>query len=118
MQPYPNQQKMNARRLRRVQTDAENKLWIRLRNRQVNGAKFRRQHPIGRYIVDFCCLESRLVIELDGGHHAEQVRTDQVRSGYLQRQGYRVLRFWDHDVLTQSDAVVEEIYRWLSVPSP
>jgi very-short-patch-repair endonuclease len=72
MQPYPPKQKINARRLRRTQTDAESKLWTRLRGRQLVALKFRRQHPLGPFIVDFCCVERGLAIELDGGQHATQ----------------------------------------------
>lgn len=86
--------RLYARQLRRSQTDAERKLWTRLRARQVNGLKFRRQHPIGRYIVDFCCPEHQLVVELDGGHHARQARADEHRTKFLVQLGYRVLRFW------------------------
>jgi very-short-patch-repair endonuclease len=98
-----------ARRLRREETEAERKLWECLRARQIHGAKFRRQHPIGKYIVDLCCPEHWLVVELDGGHHAEQVAADQRRTAFLDRQGYRVLRFWDNEVLTQIDGVLERI---------
>lgn len=80
-----------ARRLRREQTDAERKLWARLRARQVSGVKFRRQHQIGRYITDFCCPEHRLVVELDGGHHAHQTQSDQRRTDFLVQLGYQVL---------------------------
>src|SRR5437867_5409420 len=73
----------HAKRLRRNDTDAERKLWMRLRDRQMNGAKFRRQQPIGRYIVDFFCSEQRLVIEIDGGHQADQIQADQRRTEYL-----------------------------------
>jgi very-short-patch-repair endonuclease len=118
MQPYLPKQKINARRLRDTQTDAESKLWMRLRNRQVNGAKFRRQHPIGPYITDFCCMENGLVVELDGGQHAEQVQADQKRSGYLERKGYRVLRFWDNEVLANIEAVMERIFQVLNDPHP
>jgi len=88
-----------ARGLRRRQTDSERVLWWQLRDRQLHHAKFRRQHPIGPYIVDFCCLAHRLVVELDGGHHAAQIQADERRTAFLRQRGYRVLRFWDHDVL-------------------
>ena len=101
--------RQHARRLRRDQTDAEQKLWGRLRDRQLCGAKFRRQHPIGVFIVDFCCPQRKLVVELDGGQHAEPLAADQERSRFLEGQGYRVLRFWNHDVLTHTDAVLERI---------
>ncbi|MDX8127138.1 endonuclease domain-containing protein [Methylomonas sp. OY6] len=82
-----------ARSLRKNQTDAERVIWQQLRNRQLLGCKFRRQQVIGPFIVDFVCLEPKLVIEVDGGQHAEQQEYDQNRSHYLQRLGYRVLRF-------------------------
>jgi len=107
-----------AKRLRHDQTDAERKLWMRLRDRQMNGAKFRRQQPIGRYIVDFFCPERRLVIELDGGQHASQVEADQRRTEFLTKSGYRVLRFWDNDVLSDTEAVLQKIADELKHPSP
>jgi len=107
-----------ARRLRRAQTDAERILWGRLRGRQVEGAKFRRQHAIGRYIADFCCPERKLVVEVDGGHHAAQKVADQRRTVYLHERGYRVLRFWDTDVLVNTDTVLEGIAEALNDPHP
>ena len=107
-----------ARRLRRQQTDAERKLWLALRARQVDGAKFRRQHPIGRYIADFCCSEKNVVIELDGGQHTERVEADQSRTEFLSQQGYRVIRFWDHDILTSLDSVLQVISEALRDPHP
>ncbi|MGH7411692.1 MAG: endonuclease domain-containing protein [Candidatus Methylomirabilis sp.] len=107
-----------AKRLRRNQTDAERKLWMRLRARQVNGLKFRRQHPIGRYIVDFCCPEHQLVVELDGGHHASKIQADRRRTEFLVQLGYRVLRFWDHEVLTNPEAVLEQIAEAVTHPHP
>ena len=98
-----------VRRLRRDQTDAERKLWARLRDRQLHGAKFRRQHLIGSYMADFCCPEFCLVVEVDGGQHAEQAQADQRRDRLLAQRGYRVLRFWDNEVLSQTDAVLERI---------
>ena len=98
-----------AKRLRRGQTDAEQQLWMRLRNGLVKGWKFRRQHPIGGYIVDFCCLEGMLIIELDGGQHVEQEESDCERTKYLTAVGFRVLRFWNDDVLTKTDDVLKEI---------
>ena len=87
-----------ARRLRANQTDAETVLWNRIRNRQIDGHKFARQVPIGRYICDFVCREKQLVIEVDGGQHNESAE-DAVRDRYLIAEGYRVLRFWNNDVL-------------------
>lgn len=107
-----------ARALRRHQPDAERKLWSRLRDRQLQGAKFRRQHPVGRYVVDFCCPERGLVIELDGSQHAEQVQADNERSAVLAAHGYRVLRFWDNEVLVDTDSVLEAIARALADPHP
>ena len=91
------------------QTDAESRLWLHLRSRQVSGVKFRRQQPIGPFIVGFCCLEPKLVVEIDGGQHAERAHEDAVRTGYLERSGYRVLRFWNNEVLRNTEAVVEGI---------
>ena len=98
-----------SRRLRRDGSDAEALLWRRLRARQLAGAKLRRQHPIGAYFADFCCVEAPLVIELDGGQHAEQAGHDERRSADLAAQGFRVLRFWNHDVLARTEAVLEAI---------
>ena len=104
-------QRSFARDLRRKQTDAERKLWCQLRARQFMGLRFRRQHPIGRYFADFACLELRLVIELDGGQHNSEsgCRHDAVRSGVLAAGGYRVIRFWDNDVLRNTRGVLESI---------
>lgn len=107
-----------ARSLRANQTDAERRLWTLLRARQMNELKFRRQHPIGPYIVDFYCAEHRLVIELDGGQHAENRLKDEARTRWLNAQGYRVLRFWNHEVLTATSAVLEAITLAASHPHP
>jgi very-short-patch-repair endonuclease len=100
-----------ARNLRKRSTDAERLLWTHLRARQLEGLKFRRQHPIGHYIVDFACLETRLIVEVDGGHHASQRESDVERDKWLEEEGYSVLRFWDNDVLTNTDGVLEVIRR-------
>lgn len=110
-------QRDHARRLRREQTDAERTLWKALRSRQLNGLKFRRQHPVGPYIADFCCLELNLAIELDGGHHALQTDADERRSHALAQEGYRVLRFWNHDVLRNLEGVLHRIAE-SAKPSP
>jgi very-short-patch-repair endonuclease len=89
---------LRSRELRSNQTNAETKLWNRIRSRQINGHKFVRQQPIGRYICDFVCREKLVVIEVDGGQHAESKR-DEVRDRYLHQRGYRVMRFWNNDVL-------------------
>ncbi|MCF7965400.1 endonuclease domain-containing protein [Methylobacter sp. Wu8] len=98
-----------ARSLRRNQTDAEQVMWGRLRNRQMLGCKFRRQQVIGSYIADFLCMEPKIIIELDGSQHWEQQEYDEQRSRYLQSVGYRVLRFWNNEVLQETEAVLEAI---------
>ena len=98
-----------ARRLRRNSTDAERALWARLRNRSLAGHKFRWQHPIGPYVVDFVCILRKLVIELDGGQHAQNLGGDVSRTKWLERQGYRVLRFWNNEVLQNIEGVLEAI---------
>ena len=107
-----------ARQLRKSWTDAELRLWQSLRNRNVEQHKFRRQHPIGPYVVDLICLEQRLIIEVDGGQHADRIEQDMKRTAYLEAQGFRVLRFWDNDVLLQTDAVMQVIFDSLTGPSP
>lgn len=99
----------NARALRARQTDAELRIWYHLRARRFMGLKFRRQVPMGRYIVDFLCHECRLIVELDGGQHAEQIEADRVRDAWLESQGYRVVRFWNHEVWQELDAVLEQL---------
>lgn len=106
-----------ARRLRRQLTDAERRLWAHLRNRALMGWKFRRQHPIGPYIADFACIEARLVIELDGGQHLGSTR-DAARTAALQAGGYRVIRFWNNDVLMRTTAVLDAIHAALADPHP
>ena len=91
-----------ARQLRVRQTDAERRLWFLLRDRRLNGAKFRRQMPIGTYVVDFVCQEAKLIVEVDGSQHADQVPYDNARTEWLGAVGYRVLRFWNND-LTQNE---------------
>ena len=98
------------RKLRRGMTDAERRLWGALRLQQVGGHKFRRQHPFGDYILDFVCLERRLVIEVDGGQHQEMQEEDQARTEVLEKAGFRVLRFWNNEVLEQLDSVMERIW--------
>ena len=116
MPPTPNKKTLLARELRKNMTDAERHLWQKLRGRQLAGIKFRRQHPIGPYIADFASLEIRLIIELDGGQHAQQQQYDQQRSAFLQNQGYRILRFWNHDVLQNTDGVLQEIIKHIQNP--
>ena len=98
-----------ARRLRRGQTDAERKLWFQLRDRRLNGLKFRRQMPVHSYIVDFCCESVRLIVELDGGQHDQRSPQDAKRTADLEAYGYLILRFWNNDVIGNIDGVVETI---------
>jgi very-short-patch-repair endonuclease len=104
----------NARRLRQEKTDAERKLWSIVRNRKLGGFKFRRQVPIDRYFADFVCMEARLVIELDGGQHSEQVEYDAARTAVLEACGYQVIRFWNSQVLLQPDGVARSILHELN----
>ncbi|GLZ88385.1 hypothetical protein Pres01_44360 [Metapseudomonas resinovorans] len=97
-----------ARSLRAGQTDAEQWLWRHLRAKRLLGLKFRRQKPLGPYIVDFICQERMLVIEVDGGQHLES-ESDESRDTWLVRRGFRVLRFWNHQVLLETEAVLEAI---------
>jgi very-short-patch-repair endonuclease len=105
-----------ARGLRRRQTDAELKLWRYLRSRHIAGAKFRRQHPVGPYIVDFAYPECRLVIELDGSQHGGA--TDRERDRRLAARGWRVLRFWDNDALKETEGVLRMVFAAVNSPSP
>ena len=98
-----------ARRLRRQMTDAESLLWRHLRHRRLNGWKFKRQVPIDRYVVDFCCADARVIIEVDGGQHADQIDHDAKRTDVLSAMGYLVVRFWNNDVLTNINGVLETI---------
>ncbi|HEY7652296.1 MAG TPA: endonuclease domain-containing protein [Methylomirabilota bacterium] len=107
-----------ARGLRRRQTDAERRLWARLRDRRLHGAKFARQVPIGPYVVDFCSRERKLIVELDGGQHAMRAGDDASRTAFLEALGYRVLRFWDNEALANTDGVLQSIARALAAPSP
>jgi len=104
--------------LRKNQTDAERKLWRCLRARELCGFKFRRQYPIGPYIVDFICVEKRLIVEIDGGQHATMSEIDNTRTEFLNARGYRVLRFWNNEALQQLDAVLAKILDSLTHPDP
>ena len=106
----PEELLQHAKSMRNQATDAENLMWRLLRNRALGGAKFRRQHLIGRYIVDFYCDESHLVIELDGSQHLEQQNYDEQRTAYLQKQGLGVLRFWNNQVLNETELVLQVIW--------
>ena len=104
-----------ARELRQRQTEAEKFVWRRLRHRRFAGFKFRRQVPLGNYILDFVCYESRLVLELDGGQHNESAQRayDQQRDEWIRSQGFAVLRFWNHEVFTEWSIIEEVIWREL-----
>jgi very-short-patch-repair endonuclease len=101
-------------------TDAERLLWRAFRDRQIGGCKFRRQHPIQPFIVDFVCVERKLIIEVDGGQHANKAKEDANRSDYLRNKGYRLLRFWNNQVLQETNAVLDTILAALDdiAPSP
>ena len=105
-----------ARELRRNESDAEHRLWLLLRSRRLDRFKFRRQHAIGPYIVDFVCIAQGLVIELDGGQHAAQADYDARRTLYLEARHFRVVRFWNDVVLREPEAVVDVILAALSQP--
>jgi very-short-patch-repair endonuclease len=103
---------MNTKRPRELRnnlTDAERCLWHQLKRRQIAGVKFRRQQPIGHFIVDFVCFERRVIVEVDGGQHAEQIHHDEQRTRWLEAQGYCVLRFWNNDVLANTEAVAQAV---------
>ncbi|MEA9795811.1 very-short-patch-repair endonuclease [Xanthomonas campestris] len=114
--PLPTAALSNARALRTGMTDAERALWRCLRSNQLHGFKFRRQHPIPPYIADFCCIDAALIVELDGSQH--QASSDQARTQWLRSQGWKVLRFWNNDVLLSLDAVVETIFKMVATPYP
>jgi very-short-patch-repair endonuclease len=102
-----------VRQLRTNATDAETKLWFAVRDRRLAGVKFVRQKSIGPYVVDFVCRDRNLIVEVDGGRHAENTR-DQIRDAYLASEGYRVMRFWNSDVLGNIDGVLQTILASLS----
>ena len=98
-----------AGELRKEPTPAEQKLWTYLRGNKLNGVKFRRQHAIGNYIVDFCSIKAKLIIELDGSQHLEQDKYDVERTRYLNAQGYKVIRFWNNQVMNDISGVIRAI---------
>ena len=100
-----------AKKLRRDMTDAEKRLWSILRSKQFLGLKFRRQHPVGPFIVDFVCLEKNLIIEIDGGQHAIDVESDKTREEWLANEGFIVLRYWNNEVLVETSNVLDDIQR-------
>ena len=99
----------NGRNLRKNMTPAEQRLWKHLRSKRLGGYRFRRQQPLGQYILDFVCVDAKLVIEIDGGQHAEQTAYDEMRTRYLQNLGFTVIPFWNNEVLQQTDAVLTAI---------
>ena len=103
------------RKLRKASTPAEQRLWLHLRARRLADHKFRRQHPFGDYILDLVCMERRLVVELDGSQHLEST-PDKRRDAYLSACGFRILRFWNHEVLNETPRVLEAILQALSEP--
>lgn len=107
----------NAKTLRRNLTDAEQKLWYHLRAHRFMGRKFKRQKPLGRYVEDSVCLEEKLIIELDGGQHSESLEYDRERDAWLRSQGYTVLRFWNNELMNETESVLERI-RLALPPSP
>jgi very-short-patch-repair endonuclease len=108
----------HARRLRTGQTDAERMLWRHLRLRQFSGYKFRRQHPVGKYIVDFACIDARLCVEVDGSQHAGAQKYDAARTAFLNSRGFEVLRFWDNEVLKDIESVKQAIWNALQQNKP
>ena len=127
--PTPNNKKMNppeklltadnpalhqrAKAMRQGMSEAEAKLWQHLRAGRLNGHKFRRQQPMGNYIVDFMCVTPKLIVEADGGQHTERAAYDHARTAYLNSLGFTVLRFWNHEILQQTNDVLAEILRVL-----
>ena len=110
--------KYQAKALRKSLTDAERWLWQHLRNRELTGWKFRRQHPFGPFIVDFVCIKKKLIIEVDGSQHVNRLWLDAKRSEYLKGRGYRILRFWDNEVLREGNSVLEVILSCLAEDTP
>jgi very-short-patch-repair endonuclease len=109
-----------ARELRRNATNAERKLWTLLRGKRFGGWRFRRQHPVGPYFADFFCAAAKLIIELDGGQHgeADKIEHDDARTLWLQSRGYKVRRFWNSDVMTEQEAVLDAIWNALREARP
>lgn len=104
-----------SRKLRSEMTEAESYLWQHLRARQIHDLKFRRQHPVGNYILDFACIEAKLAIEVDGGQHNELQSLDNLRTAWLETQGWKVLRFWNNEVLQNVEGVLEVICNRLTI---
>ena len=107
--------KIHVKLLRRNTTDAEGLMWKHLRGRRLAGYKFKRQVPIGHFVVDFVAMEPKLIIEIDGGQHAILAEKDRLRTEELERFGYRIVRFWNHDVLNNIDGVLETVLQELRI---
>ena len=120
MLPYNQNLKQLSRQLRENMTDAERRLWAKIRMKQLKGCQFYRQKPIGDYIVDFFCPKAKLVIEIDGSHHlvGETIEYDRIRDDYLSSLGLRVLRFTNADVLTNIEGVLEKIMEEIPLSPP
>ncbi len=108
----------NAQSLRKRMTEVEKTLWYYLRDRRFEGLKFRRQYPLGKFIVDFICVEKKLIIELDGGQHAINANRDLMRDIWLGEQGYHVVRFWNNEVIENLNGVLETLHSYLNNPHP
>lgn len=110
----------HAKQLRRTLTQEERRLWYLLRSRRFSRYKFRRQHPVGHYILDFACCEARLAIELDGGQHEERYKYDVQRTVWLNQKGWKIIRFWNNALWQNEEAVLEKIFEALQMllPSP
>jgi very-short-patch-repair endonuclease len=113
----PARQRKQAREMRRIPTDAERKIWFLLRDRRLHGFKFRRQVPFGPYVLDFVCFQRKLVIEVDGGQHADS-QADKVRDARLQARGFRVVRYWNTDVLKNPEGVLTDLLAQLAAKGP
>ena len=115
---YNQKQTFRARKLRREQTQTEKVLWVHLRSSSFREFKFRRQWPIGPFITDFCSIQAKLVVELDGSQHFANADYDKSRTHYLEDRGYRVIRFWDNEALANIEGVLTTILQQLQGPSP
>lgn len=106
-----------ARKLRKLQTPWESKLWYLLRDKRLKDVKFRRQYPIGKYVVDFCCISKKLVLEIDGSHHnrIENKVKDADRDSFIESRGYKILRIWNNDLENNLEGVLQEINKFLKV---
>ncbi len=98
-----------ARHLRKTPTDAEKAFWSRLRRQQIDGFRFRRQQPVGPYVVDFFCAQRKIIVEIDGGQHASHAKADAERTAWLESRGYRVVRYWNNEVLGNIDGVLADL---------